>query len=1090
MMFLRQVMIAISIPLFVVASQGQALDPQTGDVNVKWDKATEPLAGPGRKFYAGDRLTITVDGEYTRHDSRPERHCDLWVICKDVDVPDPHKFEPSTDPVQILFEYYDGSGSVPGLPAPLTVSSPVDQIIPGGDAAAFAKAIRLKAWIAGATRREISTGTYRLTITVDSGERVQALRSYLNERARKESELRSPDVLNERLRQQHPEEIAQLLAEHATKYYSGSKDPVAMDQYPLIVKLAQTITPGSSSLYSALAAHYIDSGEFVGAEQNALDVLKNATNDDEHASAFENFGMLTERKTSGLQPGSLSTAASYYSQALEAANRSSNRSLQIRVSLAQAATLRKTRSIPSLLQASKLLEQARRMAPSGLKGNWGGALKDGRSFVLWSQDVGFYVGSGNQGSDQQYHGSPGESWVLLATRADGKVLVARDRRSVDWYDPETKSLEHVGGAEVDSAISKRDVIFARAGISLVIYNGSLARTVFVSKPPTVALPATGSIPWLIALSDDAKTYAFVTNLMGNNGAPTGQRITVETLAGSPVRTIDLSGFTTQLGQIGLTPDGLTVIAIAAVFVPDGKIPPLRKILVWPPGATAPTTVLGSDGQPFATTMDHGPGDITFDGRSNHAYVTDGQSLLSISTTDWKVDKVVGVPTDSIDLGVIPRKPTYGHKDLPDGRLLIFPKDMIPNVPLKLVLYNPADSTMSSSPYEGGFSSGQVIMHRGVPSLLFPAVKMNVNIVSTETGASLRRKEYESVVSDAWGEVLPAGRILVRRLSSRTPPELLAYDFEQNASATVFKGVAGPTSQYANGEWQVFELGANFQPQLLHVFNGITEEKSFAVPAVPANSVGIYAAGGGCSAPPVGPGFPSVATWFPITNYYPTINPMFAPSPFVTLFGPPTNELVDFPVLQTQSAASPDIKIKTGVKCGRFLATSSTIDASLFQIVNPGPDRIVISTSLPNKRIIPLFPTIPKDSQHFMPNTFGYFSEDGRTLVAGYTGVDTKLGVWSFDSGDAVPMLCASCDSFDSNTLKANAVWQNGLPPTFSFVLAASGKQIAVVTKKSLELLDLSTNQVKVKLPLQVPLNVDDKAAVTMEAAGRVLLWTY
>lgn len=1084
----------------------QDVNNPVGEIDVKWAQRQEPLTGIARKFYPGDRLVISITGEYTQHDTRTENHCSWVIICNDVDVPDPHKHSPASDqPGQILFLYEDSS-PVPGLPNPWMVGPSVSILVPYDKVDDYAKAIKLVAWIPGAPRREISDGLYTLTVQVDSSERLKALENYLRSGPKRESELRNPDVLNERLCVQHPAEVASLIADHAAKFFSDPKNPLSADEYPLLMKLAQSYAPKDSTLFAKLAEYYVTSGDYQGAEKNAMDALRNAKDDDERSEAFLKFGEISEQRTAGLETGALATASSFYAQASEGADKTANRSIQLAALVAQARVLRRTRTMATLAQSAALLERARSLTPISLEGVFSGLTEDGKSALVSKGDNGFYVdtldfGNGKPTEKSPHGGGPGEHWFPLAINGDGKVLVTRDGYSLDWWDSNSGTLSNVGNANVQYAtVGGSGVLAMTKSGELVLYHpGKAGRTVFTDKwhhrfPTTPTEIPVGKLV-AVAISADGSRYAYAAVASAGNASVV--ELTVEDQNTQPIAkfTLDKSQF---FHTMSLSPDGSQLAAI----VDSGfgtPTPPTRNVLLWSVGKNAPAMrAKDSNGKEFTFDLSYSMNfTMRFSLDGSRVYVVTGTRVHLFKVQGWKLEK-------SIDVNLVTGLPTGQHAEetytlLPDGKLLLYPLFPPAELLSDIAIYDPAnDQIITKKNYR---LTSIVTLLDGMKPVLVTALKQGtilsvrptVNISLAQTalgnGTVLRSAKYENAADSFVDQRIVADQNFLHVEQTGGSTKLVGQDGEGGTAKELMRNPLFLPIEYGPLEWQMFELGGPpvFQLKSLHVFHGLTESATYAIATPPQTALAPYQTGGQCAtAPFASPTFPAAWIFFG--------NSVLAPNYFFLMSPNARRELIDMPVLLMHPNAAPSLTTRTAVLCAALNSGSSSKDAALFVIVsaNPeGPNSLVLAESFPTRQMVTVFPSVPRGGR--FPFLGGVFSQDGETFLASYRTTESKATVWKFGNAGFSQIACPSCDRANASTLD-KFIENAKNTPGFSYpplaLLSSSGKRVAVTTTKSIEVQDVDTAQLLLKIPVQVPVALTDSCAITQDGDRHLLLWAY
>jgi hypothetical protein len=1086
-------------------SHAQDVNNTVGEIDVKWAHPQEPLTGIARKFYPGDRLVISITGEYTQHDTRTENHCTWLIICNDVDVPDPHKHSPASDqPAQILFLYEDAS-PVPSLPNAWMVGPSTSILIPYDKVDEYAKAIKLVAWIPGAPRREISDGLYTLTVQVDSSERLKALETYLRSGAKRESELRNPDVLNERLCVQHPSEVASLIADHAAKFFSDPKNPLSADEYPLLMKLAQSYSPRDSSLFAKLADYYVVSGDYQGAEKNAMDALRNAKDDDERADAYLKFGEISEQKTGGLEGGALATAASFYAQASDGADKNANRSIQLAALVAQARVLRRTRTIATLAQSAALLERARSLTPISVEGVFSGLTEDGKSALVSRNDNGFYVdvldfGNGKPVGKSPHGGALGEHWFPLAINGEGKVLVTRESYSLDWWDITSGSLTNVGNADVQGAVIAGSSVLAmtKSGDLVLYLPGRAGKTLFSDKWHDRFPTNPGEIPvgklFAVAISGDGSRYAFASVAPGGNAFT--MEITVEDQNAQSVAKFTLDK-TQVFHTMTLSSDGAQLAAIVDSGFLPGTVP-TRNLVLWSVGTGTPAArATDSNGKEFTFDMPYSINFTTgFSPDGNRVYVATGAKLHVFKVQGWKLEK-------SIEVNLVTGLPAGQHAEeiytiLPDGKLLLSPLYAPPGVPSDIALYDPAtDQIVNKKDYRltniSQLVSGMkpvllTAQKDGTILSVRPTVNMTLAQTSLVNGAVLHSASYENPLDSFIYQKLVANQTFLHVEPAGGSTKLVGQDGGGTAKDLMQNPLFLPT-EYGPSEWQMFETEVSlpaFSVKSLHVFNELSETATYAVATPPKAALAAYQPGGQCVVPPfVSPAFPATWTFFG--------DSVLAPSYFFFMSQNAPHQLVDMPILLMHSNAAPSLTTRTAVSCAVLSSGSSSKDAALFQILSfpAGPDSLVLAEGVPTRQMVPVFSSVSRGGK--FPSMGGVFSRDGEVFLASYRTTDSKAALWRFSSTGFSQIACPACDRASSSTLERfieNVKIPTGFPyPPFA-LLASSGKRVAVTTSKGIEVQDVDSGQLLLKIPVQVPLALTNSCAIAQDRDRHLLLWRY
>lgn len=252
---------------------------QYTDVSVQWPSATKlfPNGEIGR-FYPGEVLQISASGTIDRnHEYREDCHTEWLVVKKCHDVSTPMYVNYAAHPLVMAWlittdgrETTVDARKVP--PAGLTVSVPKVE-------GKFDAVVRIAAYVPNepvGVDRARSYGAYQLSYRVDEKPRIDLLKDYLKT-ARTADDLRRPEVLNRRLREAEPLPLATLLVEHATTRWKGNAADVVSER-ERILKLAQDLAPGNREVSVALSDHYLRSGNFVGAELQVRDRMKNSQN--------------------------------------------------------------------------------------------------------------------------------------------------------------------------------------------------------------------------------------------------------------------------------------------------------------------------------------------------------------------------------------------------------------------------------------------------------------------------------------------------------------------------------------------------------------------------------------------------------------------------------------------------------------------------------------------------------------------------------------------------------------------------------------------------------------------------------------------
>lgn len=319
----------------------------------------EPLyTGLYAKVHAGEQVFVTASGSVCiGHVRRTERRGGFLGIGRKTVVIDHHSpVNVTARPPAFRIALSDEADQAPAS----QTGTAAQFVIPATKVVAARTTGLLEAFIPSADPR--SHGEYAVAVSINSQGRLDLLRTALSQRGWTKSEVERDDFFSERVRQQYPEQLAEMLVAHtASQFWTG--DP---SERRRLLEFALTLAPTSAVVQTGLGNEYLAAGNYHQGGAVFRDALRTqrATNPKNHKSWGDAAFGLAEvyfGKGMALDPSEVAQATQLLGEAIQAYSqspipmRAEERKAQIRL----AEVLSRTRSVEALRQAATAYARAR-----------------------------------------------------------------------------------------------------------------------------------------------------------------------------------------------------------------------------------------------------------------------------------------------------------------------------------------------------------------------------------------------------------------------------------------------------------------------------------------------------------------------------------------------------------------------------------------------------------------------------------------------------------------------------------------------------------------------------------------------------------
>lgn len=323
----------------------------------------EPLwSGLHARVHAGEQVLVTASGTVCiGHVHRVERRGGFLGIGKKKVTIDHHNPRNASElPPSFRLALADENDQAP---PPLTGTA-ASFTVPAARVAGARTTGRIQAYIpTGGPRSHLG---YSVQVAINSHGRLAVLRSALAERAWTKSDVERDDFFSERVRQQYPEQLAEMLVAHARSDFW--KNDAA--ERKRLLEFALTLAPNSAVVLQGLGSEYLAQGDYNAAGatlREALRMQRQASPKNHKAWGDAAYGLAETyfQQNMALTPGDVMEARQLLGEAVQAYAtasvplRADERKAQIRL----AEVLSRVRTLEALRQAVVAYARARELVP-------------------------------------------------------------------------------------------------------------------------------------------------------------------------------------------------------------------------------------------------------------------------------------------------------------------------------------------------------------------------------------------------------------------------------------------------------------------------------------------------------------------------------------------------------------------------------------------------------------------------------------------------------------------------------------------------------------------------------------------------------